>query len=181
LARDRLLAVHRELLERFRTSQNLVGPGPLDVHYEDARQGLAALTPSGRWADVGTGAGFPGLVLAALHPHLAVDLVDSRSKRCWFLEEVLARAGCDPGVRVRCARVEALGGEAYDGVTARAVAEPGPLLDLVAPIVAPGGRVAMFLQAHQEVPWRAGFRPEHRHDYVVAGRPLKVEVGRKVG
>lgn len=181
MPRDRLLAVHRELLERFRASQNLVGPGPLDVHYEDARHGLAGLGPRGRWADVGTGAGFPGVVLAALHPDLAVDLVDSRSKRCWFLEEVLARAACDPAVRVRCARVEDLEPGAYDGVTARAVAEPGPLLDLVAPVVAPGGRVVLFLQAHQEVPWRAGFRPEHRHDYTVAGRPLKVEVGRKEG
>lgn len=173
--------MHRELLERFRTSQNLVGPGPVEVHYEDARLGLAGLAPRGRWADVGTGAGFPGIVLAALHPDLEVELVDSRSKRCWFLEEVLARAGCDPSVRVRCARIEDLEPAAYDGVTARAVAEPGPLLDLVAPVLKPGGRVALFLQAHQDVPWRAGIVPDSRRDYVAGGRPLKVEVGRKAG
>ena len=84
-----LLSTHRRLLERWRKSMNLVGPGDVQVHFDDCQLALATLTPEGHWVDLGSGAGFPGIPLAATWPELRVDLVDSRKKRCWFLEQVL--------------------------------------------------------------------------------------------
>src|SRR5688572_1968559 len=53
-----LLEVHRRALEQWRGSMNLVGPGDLEEHYADSEAALAGLRPVGRWADLGTGAGF---------------------------------------------------------------------------------------------------------------------------
>jgi 16S rRNA (guanine527-N7)-methyltransferase len=181
-ARDRLLAVHRELLERFRQAMNLVGPGPVDQHYVDARLALEGLAPRGRWADLGTGAGFPGVVLAADWPDVAVDLVDSRRKRCTFLEEVLDRAGVDGGVRVVCARIEDLPGRAYDGVTARALAPPAEALALAAPKVVDGGRAVLLLQDDQDAPDVPGWaRVEERAYRLPDGRPRRRVVWRRTG
>lgn len=180
--RSTLLAVHRELLERFRASMNLVGPGPVDVHYEDAERALEGLSPTGRWADLGTGAGFPGVVLAALHPGLRVDLVDSRRKRCTFLEEVLVRARCDAGVRVVCARIEDLEDVAYDGVTARALAPPAEALALAGPKLAPGGRAVLLLQEDQEAPEVPGWeRVEERSYRLADGRERRRVTWRRAG
>lgn len=142
--RDRLLEVHRALLERWRTITNLVGPGPVGVHYDDAAAALAGLTPRGRWADLGTGAGFPGIVLAARFPALEVTLVDSRSKRCAFLEEVLEQAGTE-GVDVRCARIEDLPGGVWDGVTARALAPLPAVLGYADRLLAPDGEALLLV------------------------------------
>ena len=139
---------HRELLERWRTKTNLVGPGPIGVHFDDCKAALANLKPVGRWADLGSGAGFPGLVLAHLHPDLAVDIVDSRHRRCAFLEEVVAHGPPRQGaVRVLCSRIEALHAATYDGVTARAVAPPAEALELAARLLAPGGRAVLLVAA----------------------------------
>ena len=99
-----LLTIHRNTLERYRQRMNLVGPGPVDLHYADCAEAVRGLDPQGQWADLGTGAGFPGVVLAAQYPELHLDLVDSRRKRCAFLEQVLAQAAAPPRVRVVCAR-----------------------------------------------------------------------------
>ena len=85
----RLGEAHRQALEQFRSTMNLVGPGPIEVHFTDCERALEGLEPRGEWADLGSGAGFPGLVLAELHPELSLILVESRRKRCWFLEHVL--------------------------------------------------------------------------------------------
>lgn len=97
-----------------------------------------------RLIDVGTGAGFPGLVIAILRPDCAVTLLDPLEKRLGFIQEVIdalglanvtllhARgedAGRDPGLRER-----------FDFATARAVAELSVLCELCLPFVAVGGR-----------------------------------------
>jgi 16S rRNA (guanine527-N7)-methyltransferase len=127
---------------------NLVGPGDLERHYVDADTALAVLDgapPAGRWADLGTGAGFPGIVFAARYPELALDLVDSRQKRCAFLEHVLREAQIDPErVRVRCERIEALQPGAYDGVMARALAAPSVVLAHAARVLRSGGRALLL-------------------------------------
>src|SRR6188508_238668 len=46
-------AIHRALLEKWRNAMDLVGPGPLDVHFEDSRAGVEGLGATGRWADLG--------------------------------------------------------------------------------------------------------------------------------
>lgn len=166
-----LLAAHRDLLERWRGTMNLVGPGDVGVHYLDSDHALDVVgAPQGHWADLGTGAGFPGVVLAARFPGLTVDLVDSRQKRCVFLEEVLGSAGAPEGVRVRCERVEDLPAASYDGLTARAFAPPEQVLEHAARLLRPGGWVVLFLQDDAPVPPDERFVGEATRRYEVQGK-----------
>lgn len=93
--------------------------------------------------DVGTGAGFPGMVMAILRPDLAVTLLDTLQKRVHFLEEASKRIGLK---NVRCvhARAEDAGKDAqfreqFDFVTARAVASLPVLAEYCLPFVKVGG------------------------------------------
>ncbi|GAX06127.1 16S rRNA methyltransferase GidB [Secundilactobacillus pentosiphilus] len=90
--------------------------------------------------DVGAGAGFPSLPMKILFPNLQVTIVDSLNKRINFLKDLIADLGLD-GVNVYHARAEEFGGkrsehrEAYDVVTARAVARMSVLSELCLPLV----------------------------------------------
>ncbi|HEY2070488.1 MAG TPA: 16S rRNA (guanine(527)-N(7))-methyltransferase RsmG [Rhizomicrobium sp.] len=133
--------VSRETLARLKTyvgmlgewnvRQNLVSAKSLeDVwrrHVWDSAQ-LSALIPDAARSliDLGSGAGFPGMVLALLRPELAVVLTDSTAKKCRFLEEIAQRTGAN--VTVRNARMEAMPHQTFDAVTARACAPLGELL-----------------------------------------------------
>lgn len=166
--------VHRAELERFRGSMNLVGPGPVESHFTDCTRALQGLQPSGRWADLGSGAGFPGLVLADLHPALDLVLVDSRRKRCWFLEHVLRKAG-RTDVEVRCQRVEDLPDAAFDGLVSRAFAPPDKVLDHAARLLRPGGHLVFFLQDHAASPARAPFHLVEQVTYTLDGKARRSE------
>lgn len=167
-----LLTVHKELLERRRHVMNLVGPGPIEPHYQDSEAAVKWLKPEGRWADLGTGAGFPGIVFAALFPGVELDLVDSRQKRTVFLEAVLAEART-PGVRVVQARVEDLPDASYDGILARAFAPPEELLAHARRLLKPGGTVVLFLQDDAPVPPSPDFQVFHVERYRVDGKARK--------
>ncbi|GFR45265.1 hypothetical protein Agub_g6371 [Astrephomene gubernaculifera] len=96
-----------------------------------------------RVIDVGTGAGLPGMVLAAVRPQWKVTLLDSLRKRCDFLREAAERAGLS-NVEVVWCRAEEGGRrpelrEAYDVAVARAVAEARVLAELCLPFVRVGG------------------------------------------
>lgn len=168
----RLLTAHATLLDRWRRAMNLVGPGPLLPHYQDGALGLAGLVPTGRWVDLGTGAGFPGIVFAAVFGGVALELVDSRSKRCRFIDEVLAEAGPD-GVTVRCMRHEDLPAGVFDGVMSRALASPGEMVEVASRLLVPGGTLVLFLQEEAEVPTSPGWDVFHVEHYAVDGRPRK--------
>lgn len=88
-------------------------------------------------ADLGSGAGQPGIPLAIARPQANVTLVDSNGKKARFLREA-ARALPLPNVRVEQARVEELRG-AFDCVTARAFADLGTMLDWAGHTLAEGG------------------------------------------
>ena len=93
--------------------------------------------------DVGSGAGLPGLVLAIARPAWRVTLLDALRKRCTFVEDVAAEVGVG-NVEVLWSRAEDAGRaagrrEAYDLVTARAVAPLPVLAELCLPLVRPGG------------------------------------------
>jgi 16S rRNA (guanine527-N7)-methyltransferase len=173
-----LLDIHRTTLEQWRQAMNLVGPGPLEPHYLDCERALEGLEPTGLWADLGSGAGFPGIVFAHLFPEVQLHLVDSRRKRCTFLEHVLAQAQVPPErVQVLCQRVEELTGP-YDGLMARAFTPPVELLGHAARLLRPGGQVLLFLTE--------GSPPEHPHfswvqerTYTVEGRARKAALGQK--
>lgn len=173
-----LLSTHRQLLERFRRSMNLVGPGELDTHYEDCAAALSILEPSGHWADLGSGAGFPGIVFADRFPTVALDLVESRRKRAVFLEQVLAEGGAPGHVRVLCERIERLAPATYDGVVARALAPPADVLGHAARILAPGGEVLLLLQQDQALLPDARFEPLREHPYAVGHRERRAVLWR---
>jgi 16S rRNA (guanine527-N7)-methyltransferase len=118
------------------------------VHVADSLSGLvvAGLRDAGRVADVGAGAGFPGLVLAATMPSAQVDLIESIGRKCEFMRRALDVGGIE-NARVVCDRAETWastpppdgGREAYDAVTARAVGRVATLAELASPLLRPGG------------------------------------------
>jgi len=119
------------------------------VHVADSLTGLefAALGGAARIADVGAGAGFPGLVLAAALPNARVDLVESIERKCDFMRRAAATAHI-ANVRVFADRSETLaaneGREAYDVVTARAVGRLSTLAELASPLLRDGGALVAW-------------------------------------
>jgi 16S rRNA (guanine527-N7)-methyltransferase len=116
------------------------------AHIDDSLTGLEvpALCRASRIADLGAGAGFPGLVLALALPQAQVDLIESVTRKCEFMREAAEKAGI-ANVQVVNARSEehaavgAPGREAYDAVTARAVARLATLAELASPLLREGG------------------------------------------
>ncbi|MGC9400309.1 MAG: 16S rRNA (guanine(527)-N(7))-methyltransferase RsmG [Anaerolineae bacterium] len=95
--------------------------------------------------DVGTGAGFPGLVLKILRPELCLTLLEATAKKTRFLHHIVRRLGLQ-GVTIIHARAESLGHdprhrERYDWAVARAVAEMPVLAEYLLPFVKVKGRV----------------------------------------
>ncbi len=132
-------------LRRWQAIKNLVGPGTLDDiwtrHIVDSLQLLGAAPNAKTWLDLGSGAGFPGLVLAiAGQPQgLQVDLVESNSRKCAFLRHV-ARLTEAPAT-IHEARLETIipqfVGRA-DIVSARALASLTKLVEWTEPLLKAG-------------------------------------------
>lgn len=107
-------------------------------------EAIAALSPAGkRLLDVGSGAGFPALPIAAALPELAVLAMDSTEKKCRHMTQTAEAAGIRR-FSALCGRAEDFGRnpthrERYDFVTARAVARLPILSELCLPLLAPGG------------------------------------------
>jgi 16S rRNA (guanine527-N7)-methyltransferase len=134
--------VHRDLLDRWREAMNLVGPGPVGPHFIDSAGAVDGLAAEGRWADLGSGAGFPGIALAARHPKARVLLVESRHKRVVFLRNVLQAAGLQ-NAQVFHGRVEDLE-PGFDGVISRAFRPPEDYLEDAARLLVSGGRAVVL-------------------------------------
>jgi 16S rRNA (guanine527-N7)-methyltransferase len=117
----------------------------LDRHVADSLVALEleAVREARRIADLGAGAGWPGLALAAALPSASVALVESASRHCRYLER--AAAGL-PNVSVVHARAEEWreGLGAHDLVTARALAALPVVLEYAAPLLADGGHVVAW-------------------------------------
>lgn len=158
-----LLGVSRETMERlgryesllikWQKSINLVSASTLPElwrrHMLDSAQ-LAALAPESarRWADLGSGGGFPGLVVAILlagRPGFEMHLVESDQRKCIFMREV-ARATEAPATIHNCRIEDFAGGQgAFDVVSARALAPLDRLLGWAAPLFGPQ-TVGLFLK-----------------------------------
>jgi 16S rRNA (guanine527-N7)-methyltransferase len=116
----------------------------VEVHIADSLCGLEleSLRAAARIADMGAGAGFPGLALAAALPETQVDLIESAARKAEFIERLAADAGIG-NARAVPARVEewgaAAGREAYGAVTARALASLPVLVEYAAPLLEVGG------------------------------------------
>ena len=139
----------RALLAEWNERMNLVGPSALESfwgrHAWDSAQ-LLQLAPEARtWADLGAGAGFPGIVLAALMKGRVgghVHLVESLTKRCGFLETVVSALNLP--ATVHNARAESLS-LTVDIVTARACAPLERLLEFAWPHLRQGA-TGLFLK-----------------------------------
>ena len=140
------LAAYRDLLLRWNTRINLISAetaAEIDQrHIADCAQ-LQPLSPQdGLIADLGSGAGLPGLVLAIMQPEREIHLVESDKRKAAFLIEASAQLKL-PFVRVHACRVEIAKLPPLSAITARALAPLATLLPYADKFLAPGG-VAVF-------------------------------------
>jgi len=142
--RAKLETVLALLAEERASVSSVVDERAWQVHVADSLTGLEVgdLREAGRIADVGAGAGFPGLALAVALPDAEVDLVESVGRKCEFMRRAIEAAGIS-NAGVLNARSEDLaaadGREAYDAVTARAVGRLSTLAELASPLLKPNG------------------------------------------
>ena len=167
---DRVIAT----LDDWRTRSNLIGPREWPViwtrHVADCFQLLDHIPGTARVVDLGSGAGFPGLIIAAARPAGHVTMVESVGKKCAFLRAAIEAAGLSATVRQE--RVESVDPMPADFVTARAFAPLPKLLDYAAPWLKRGA-TGLFLKgerwkeeltdasqrwnfAHEAIPSRVG-------------------------
>ena len=120
--------------------RGLVGPRELPRLWTRHIVNSAAVVPflpaRGSVADVGSGAGFPGIVVALLRPDLDVTLIETMERRTQWLSDVVEELDLD-NVTIRRARAEEVK-DRYDVVTARAVANLSKLVRLTAPLLRRG-------------------------------------------
>jgi 16S rRNA (guanine527-N7)-methyltransferase len=148
------LKAYLDLLTEWNERMNLVGPSALAEfwprHAFDSAQLLRFAPDARTWADLGAGAGFPGLVLAIFlkgTPGAKVHLVESMAKRCRFLSEAAQKLNLP--VEIHNARAEDLGIK-VDIVTARACAPLQRLLIFAAPYLKRGA-TGLFLKGQDVV------------------------------
>lgn len=144
------LFAHYEELRRWAPALSLVGPGAgpeiVERHYAEAFAALPLLAPEAKTlVDVGSGAGFPGFVLAAARPDLDVTLVEPRTRRWSFLAQASRRAALNCrclDVRVAAPLPEGLP-DRIDIVTLRAL-RPDAVLPPLAERLAPNAQILVW-------------------------------------
>ncbi len=142
--REALGKVLALLAEERASVSSVVDRRAWKVHVADSLTGLDVpeLRAAARIADVGAGAGFPGLVLAVALRDAQVDLIESVGRKCDFMRRAIEAAGI-ANATVLNTRSEDLasaeGREAYDVVTARAVGRLSTLAELASPLLKPNG------------------------------------------
>jgi 16S rRNA (guanine527-N7)-methyltransferase len=180
-----------ELLEEERASvSSITEPGRAwRVHVADSLTGLEVgeLASASRIADIGSGAGFPGLVLAVAMPNSQLDLIESIGRKCEFIQRAIEEAGIANAtvLNARSEEVAPARRDSYDAVTARAVGRLSTLAELASPLLREGGvlvawkgkrddeeeqqigraaeRLAMKPELILDVGDRAGSRHRHLH------------------
>jgi len=145
------LAVYVDLLARWRNATNLISEASFAEvwtrHIADSAQLLALAPHARRWVDMGSGAGFPGMVIAIQLADVAgarVHCIESDRRKCAFLREVARAAGAP--AEIHAARIESIDPQALapvDAVTARALA-PLPRLIEFAKVWIAHGAVGVF-------------------------------------
>lgn len=135
------LRTYARLLKEWNEKINLTAitePDQIaEKHFYDCMLALSAHMPQGSLCDVGSGAGFPGLVFKILLPELHVTLLEPTQKKGLFLQETVNQLGLQ-GVDIVCERAEDYAKthrEIFDTVTARAVASLNVLAELCIPLL----------------------------------------------
>ena len=185
------LAVYGEMLLDWNTRMDLTAvteeDGIILRHFADSLSALAVpgLVPAaGRLIDVGTGAGFPGMVLALACPQLQVTLLDALQKRLNFLDEVIDENRFE-NIRTLHGRAEDIGRskihrEQYDLCVSRAVANLSSLCEYCLPLVKTGGCFISFktmnagkeIKNAQKAVRILGGEIEKIHEFVLPGTDL---------
>lgn len=167
-----------ELLNRFQdllaseaTRQNLIAASTFETlwgrHIVDSAQLLLHARANGRWIDLGTGAGFPGVVVAVLGGATEVVLVEARRKRIEFLTTAVTLLGLDRVARVFAGRAEQCDFPPFDTISARAFAPLERLFAIGSRFAGPATRWVLpkGRSAHAELEaarqtWQGEFRIE---------------------
>lgn len=207
-AQRRSLETVLALLAEERASvSSVVDDRAWKVHVEDSLTGLDVpeLREAARIADVGAGAGFPGLVLAVALPDAQIDLIESVSRKTAFITHAAESAGIPNASAVNARAEDVARGESretYDIVTSRAVGRLSTLAELASPLLRDGGlliawkgrrdaeeehqlqnaseALAMTPEAILDVGHRAG--SEHRHLHIIRkSAPTPANLPRKSG
>ena len=140
------LAAFVALLGKWQRAENLIAPSTLPAvwrrHVADSAQLVALYPDTRRWLDLGSGAGFPGLVVAILHADTdgaRVHLVESNRKKCAFLRAAIRETQAPAIVyEGRIDSVIAGWSEPVERISARALAPLADLLTLAAPLMEQG-------------------------------------------
>jgi 16S rRNA (guanine527-N7)-methyltransferase len=144
----------------------------LELHVADSLAGLEVeqLRSAERIVDVGAGAGFPGLALAAALPRAHVDLIEANHRKCELIERLAAAAGLERRTRALPVRAEehARGPDAgsYDAATARALASLPAICEYAAPLLRIGGTF---------IAWKGARDPSEEEAGSVAASKLGLE------
>jgi len=197
-----------ELLAVERASvSSVVDERAWEVHVADSLTGLEVpgLRAARRIADIGAGAGFPGLALAAALPNARVDLIESMGRKCAFMNRAIEAAGITNATVLNTRSEDWASGDgrdAYEVVTARAVGRLSTLAELASPLLKPNGvliawkgkrdageeqqlaraaqSVAMRPESILDVGDRAG--SQHRHLHVIRkSGPTPANLPRRAG
>jgi 16S rRNA (guanine527-N7)-methyltransferase len=169
------LLAYLALLDRWNRTYNLTAiRDPREMVGKHLLDSLAMhpYLAAGSLADLGTGAGLPGIPLALAKPALQVTLVESNGKKARFLREAVRTLGL-ANARVAESRAEALNEPgAYDAITARALATLPLIIELGGHLLKPGGRLLAMKGAVPDdeiASLPAGWRVEHVRPLTVPG------------
>lgn len=149
------IAVYLDLLLKWNARTNLTAiRDPQQImgrHFGESLFTAFHLFPDGKQeadvADIGSGAGFPGVPIAIVRPSVRVTLIEAHGKKATFLKEVVRTLKL-PGATVFHGRAESYAGLG-DVVTFRAVEHFATVLPIAARMVAPGGRLAALIGEEQ--------------------------------
>ena len=181
--REQLQKVLELLAEERASVSSVVDKRAWRVHVVDSLTGLevAELRQASRIADVGAGAGFPGLALAVALGGVQIDLIESVGRKCEFMRRAIEAAEI-ANATVHNARSEewavAEGREGYEVVTARAVGRLSTLAELASPLLKPNGVL---------VAWKGKRDPEEERQLADASAALAMkpeqilDVGNRAG
>jgi 16S rRNA (guanine527-N7)-methyltransferase len=138
----------RALLDEAR-ELGFLGPGPIEHQLRHAVELARVIEPfAGRFLDLGSGGGLPGLVLAYELPAATGCLLDAQQRRCAFLNRAISRLGLGPRMTVACGRAETLARDpslrgSFDLVVARSFGSPPVTAECAVSFLRAGGRLVV--------------------------------------